>query len=126
MSNVLALNHCEATCLDRARLDELVNEHGAPAAERLMGRALEDIAILLNKAEQALNRSDGVRLASHVREIALVADQVGFLTLSRVAHDVLIARAQGDGAALGAVFGRLIRIGEASLMSVWDFRDTKS
>lgn len=125
MSTVSHLHHFEPVRLDRGRLDDLVTEHGLQAAERLMGRALEDVAVMLNGIERATRNGDAGRLVATTREIALLADQVGLLTLSRVASDLLKARAQGDAAAFEAILARLIRIGEASLMSAWDIRDIK-
>ena len=44
-------------------------------------------------------------------------------TLARVARDVLRPAPSHDAAALGATLARLVRIGERSLMAVWDLQD---
>lgn len=110
--------------MDRARLAALVCELGEPGAERLVGRALDTIAIRLNRCERAWRSGDFARLIASAEDLATCADQIGFVTLERVAQDVISTASSGDTAALGATLARMVRIGEASLLSAWDLGAT--
>lgn len=123
VADVATIRLTEAAGLDRDRLADLLGEMGEPAAERLIGRSLEDLAVRLNRAERAWTRGDHVRLCHGTREMAEVAQRIGLTTFARSAVNVSQVAMTGDHAALAATVARLIRVGEASLMSVWDMRD---
>lgn len=123
MSEVARLRHCETTRLDRVRLEMLVVELGEPGAERLVGRALDTIAVRLNRCERAWRSGDRGRLVTSAEDLSKCAERIGLVTLDRVARDVIGSARAGDDAALGATLARLVRIGEASLMSAWDLGD---
>lgn len=101
----------------------LVIELGEPGAERLVGRALDTIAVRLNRCERAWRSNDMERLVASAEDLAACAERIGLVTLDRVARDVIGSAMAGDTAALGATLARLVRIGEASLMSAWDLGD---
>ena len=105
------------------RLEKLVVELGEPGAERLVGRALDTIAVRLNRCERAWRNGDYSRLAESANDLATCAERIGLVTLERVARDVIGTVCAGDAAALGATLARMVRIGEASLMSAWDLGD---
>ena len=117
------LRHTETARLDRDCLERLVTELGEPGAERLVGRALDTIAVRLNRCERAWRSGDIPRLVTSAEDLAKCAERIGLVTLDRVARDVILAANRGDDPALGATLSRLVRIGEASLMSAWDLSD---
>lgn len=123
MSELGRLRHSETVRLDRLRLEELVAELGEPGAERLVGRALDTIAVRLNRCERSWRNGDGGRLVDSAKDLARCAERIGMVTLDHVARDVIVTAEAGDSAALGATLARLVRLGEASLMSAWDLGD---
>lgn len=123
MHSIAKLRPDEPARVDRGRLEQLVEDYGPGGAERLMGRTLEDLAVRLNRADRAWRRGDTVRLCHGARELADVAERIGFLGLARAADVVSRVAIEGDPAALGATVGRMMRLGEASLMSAWDIRN---
>lgn len=123
MNDVSTIRLTETAGLDRERLADILVEMGEPAAERLIGRTLEDLAERLNRAERAWVRGDHVRLCHGAREMADVAARIGLTTFAQSAVNVSRVSMTGDYAALAATVARMIRVGEASLMSVWDMRD---
>ena len=120
VTGVARIRHVEAARLDRSALERLVREHGEEGAERLVGRALECIAVLLNRVERAWRTGDAKRIWRDTIEIAAHAEEIGLSSLHRVAGDVVGCIETGDPAALGATVGRMIRLGEASLMTAWN------
>ena len=49
-----------------------------------------------------------------------IAEQIGMMALARIESDLTHAADAGDAVAIGAIPGRLIRIGECSLTTIWD------
>ncbi len=123
MPTVAQISHFEPARMDRDRLLKLFADHGQPGAERLIGRTLEDLAVRLNRVERSWKDSDQVRLCHGARELSEVAMHIGLVSLARAALAASRAATAGDHAAMGATVARMMRLGEASLMSVWDLRD---
>ncbi|MEM1064331.1 MAG: hypothetical protein AAF771_05565 [Pseudomonadota bacterium] len=126
MPPVSHLHHLEPPRFDSRRVAALVSEFGQAGAERLVGRALEELAVKLNRVERAHRTGDSCRLENAARELALIAGQVGLVSLSEVAHHVMVCSGQSDLTAQDAVTARLIRLGERSLMSAWELHGAHS
>lgn len=123
MPDVSRIRPFEPVRVDRDRLETLVADYGPQGAERLIGRTLEDIAVRLNRADRAWRNDDHVSLCAGARELSDVASRVGLDGLSRTAGNVSQVAMTGDQAALASTVARMMRIGEASLMSAWDVDD---
>lgn len=112
----------EGVRLDSAHLERLYTRLGSAAAEDFLSRTMEDMAVQLAK----LGRNHRAGRIEEVRQVALViaaqADQIGMSIVSRVAGDVEELSTRNDGAALAATVARLGRVGETSLMAVWDMQ----
>ncbi|MEM0948288.1 MAG: hypothetical protein AAGK37_12835 [Pseudomonadota bacterium] len=120
MSQISRLHYAEPAQVDRLRLEELVYDHGPQGAERLMGRTLEDLAVRLNQAERAWRKGHSAALQRDANSLADLAYGVGLVGLCQVANAVAEIAVTDDSAALGATVARMMRVGEASLMSAWD------
>ncbi|MEL6169567.1 MAG: hypothetical protein AAFR35_12820 [Pseudomonadota bacterium] len=125
MTIVSNLQLREAAELDRDRLDLLVRELGEPGAERVVGRALDDMGRRLFSIEAAYLNDELARVRRGANALQAVADQVGFATLARVSGHVADTATSGDPTSLSATVARLIRVGEASLLSVCDPQDAR-
>ena len=120
---VTRLPQAEAVRLDPERLGTLYRQLGAKAAEDMICRAVEDLAVRLSQSEGQWHRQDWTGLRKGVRSLAAIADQVGMSALSRVAGDVISAIDANDAVATAATLARLLRVGERSLTAVWDLQD---
>jgi len=58
-----------------------------------------------------------------VKNIVAIAQQIGMTTLARVGRDVISLIPGFDSAAYCAALARLVRIGEGSLVAVWDLQN---
>lgn len=123
MTAVFDLKHEENVRLDRSQLEVLYHSLGPIGADKVVNHALEEIAVALSRAtkEYREGRLDDLRVS--VRGLIAVAQQVGMTTLARVGRDVQELSASYDAAAFGAAMARLERIGETSLVAVWDLQD---
>jgi hypothetical protein len=117
------LRHEEGVRLDPDPLVALYSELGESGAERVVCRAIEELAARL--AEMLRHADDGAAgaLIKSGRTLAKVAEQIGMSTLARIAGDVINATEAGDYAGQAATLARLVRIGDRSLTAVWDLRD---
>lgn len=112
------LKPIERNEINPKRIDTLVRDMGSPSAERLVGRAVEEIADRLAILEAAYHAGDpdgAVRSASHVIPVARA---IGLETVARVAADVMATARSGDDAALGATVSRLLRLGDGAIHAI--------
>jgi len=117
------LDPTEKVRLDNKRLEELYNQLGPANAENVISRAMEELAVRLARVASAYGTGNLQELKKVANSITIIADQVGMSTLGRVASDVAQLTGRNDGAALAATTTRLTRLGERSLMAVWDLQD---
>ncbi|MGB5559606.1 MAG: hypothetical protein WBN04_16545 [Paracoccaceae bacterium] len=112
----------EKVRLDNVHLEELYTKLGPTGAEDFISRTMEELAVQLAK----LGRNHSAGRIDEVRKVAVLigslSDQIGMSNVARVALDVADLSARNDGAALAATVARLGRIGESSLMAVWDLQ----
>lgn len=123
MGEFAKLRHVEPARLDRFRLEEILAEFGEMGAERMVGRSLDTIAIRLNRCERAWRAGEMKEVRAAADDLLSHALQIGLISLERAALNVVDAVKSGDTVAIGATVARMVRIGEASLMSAWDIGD---
>ena len=109
--------------VDRERLDHLYAQLGASNAEQIVSRAMEELAARLDKVEGSYKKGQFDEMQKAARSMIAISEQIGMETFARVASDVNMLATQDDGAALAATVARLKRIGERSLLAVWDLQD---
>ena len=117
------LKPAEAVYLDTDRLEEICSRLGYSGGETAICAAMEDLAAMLHQAGVLWKAGEPVALAQMARQIAAVADRIGMSSLARVAGDVAELCGGFDTAALGATVARMRRLGEQSLLAIWDRQD---
>lgn len=123
MTAVLKLAHEESVRLDRSQLEVLYQSLGPIGADKVVNHALEEIAVSLTRASKEYRDGRLGDLRKSVQGLIALAQQVGMPTLARVGRDVAELSSSHDAAAFGATMARLERIGESSLVAVWDLQD---
>lgn len=113
----------ETARLDHARLEHLYVQLGPSGADGVVARAMEELAARLARVERLFRRGDLAEMQRAARSMIAISEQIGMVTFARVACDVVALAGTEDAAALGASVARLVRIGEGSLMAVWDLQD---
>lgn len=96
------------TSVGEARYEEIAEQSAFKLADRL------------GQLERALREADLTMCYRHALNICGVASQIGLVDVARVASDVMTCARDGNVEALTAVIGRLNRVAEASLFSVFD------
>ena len=120
MTQVSILQQAEPVRVDGARLEALCRTMGPVAADALLTRAVEELAVALAHADDLYGRGEGALLHRTMAEVAGMAEQVGLTAMARIAGNVQECIASRDETALVATLARLIRVGERSLTAVWD------
>lgn len=113
----------ENVTLDRDQLEVLYRQLGPVGADKVVNHALEELAVLLSRLPGDYRAAQMDDVQRGAKALAAVAQQVGMTKLARVARDVCEVSRSRDGVALGAVISRLERIGDRSLVAVWDIAD---
>lgn len=113
----------EPARFDPDSLEALCRRIGETRAEAEVARALERISTTLATLDR-LKSAEGERhLGNALRALVRDAELIGMTTLARVARSVLDSRAAGDGIAFSATLARLERVGDRSMLAVWDLED---
>ena len=123
MGTVVRLYHSEKVEFDDLRLNLLSTELGSVAGNRAVARAMEEIAIRLTRIESAFLKGELGRMAVGVRRLAGLSEEAGLTTLASMCRTVGELTERHDTEALAACLARLIRVGEMSLVTVWDVHD---
>jgi len=113
----------ERVALDRAPIDEMCRALGPERAEGIVGGAMEELAVWLSRADKlraAGQWGDLVRLA---RSTEAMAARLGMWQLARIAGEAAALSGDPGNAALAAVTARMVRVGEGSLVAVWDLQN---
>ena len=120
---VSELKQTERVCLDTDRLDEICTELGYSGGEAAICAAMEDLAVLLQEVGALRGTADRDGLLEVAEQVEMLAGQIGMIGLTRVASDVAGLCRTSDDAALAATLARLRRLGEQSLLAMWDRQD---
>ena len=120
MAKIARLSVDEPISIDMNRLEEIVSELGESNASDVIGAALEQLALALDRTLTAIERGELARAVTHAERLSRLAWQVGLVTLAAVAVDVGRCAEQRNLAALAATGARLDRIGNRSLTEIWD------
>ena len=117
------LEHSEQFRLDRERIIALGVELGPLAAEELVVSVMEELAILLARLRMSVQRKDLSDIIDISKKISEAAKKIGLSKLRRVSLDAIYLAETGDSTALAAVIERIHRLGDQSLLAVWDVTD---
>lgn len=129
MTQIFQLRQSEAIAFDRTLIDDILREHGRLRGEAMIARQTEEICALLQQIEDEFAaithegaQADPARLgrvAPLARQAAGLCTGIGLVSLGRVTRDLGIAALCNDSVATRAVWQRLVRIGDHSLVELW-------
>lgn len=120
--SITSLSLRERVSLDREPIEEMCHALGPERAEALVGSAMEELAVWLNRAEKLVRAGNRTELARIARLSAAVARRLGMPLLARIALETADLAVNGDDATLTAVAARMTRVGESSLVAVWELQ----
>lgn len=123
VGNVRVIDPCEQPHLEMRQLETLHEMLGPRAAEDVMCRAMEELAVRMGHIEKLFVKGARDEMRKHARALIAIAEQIGMASLARVAQDVVYCIDDCDRVALAATFSRLARVCDASLCAIWEVQD---
>ncbi len=120
---VARLEPKERVALDRGPIEEMCRALGVERAEVMVGGAMEELAVWLSRAEKLRRTGSRDELARLVQRVVPVAERLGMVHLAKMAAELRGLCVSADDASLAAVTRRMIRVGEASLVAIWELQD---
>jgi hypothetical protein len=127
MANLTVLRPAEEVELDPLRLSELYREFGIPDAERMVSRAVTEIAVQMAALVRHYNEAEFQDFAHGLRRLRRLADHAGFYSLAQASDAVAeclaaAPRSTGDATALAATWARLMRLAARAMSTGGDLR----
>lgn len=121
--SVSMLEVTERVALDRGPIEEMCQVLGVEQAERIVGSAMEDLAVWISRADPMWRRGEAEELGRLAQRIAPVAERLGMPLLASVSGQLRGLCGGADRVALAAVASRMVRLGESSLVAIWELQD---
>lgn len=94
----------------------MYRDMGTAQAEQVVTRALGELALTMAGLAQQVRSHDLTNLARQLRRLQRMSEHLGMISLGLVAADVRNCLEQGDSTAFSAVWARLLRVAERSLV----------
>ena len=123
MGKVTALTPREVVRQDVEAIAVIYRNLGAPTAEQMVTRALGELALTMAGIAEKVRMQDLRDLGQQLGQLKRLADDLGLISLGRVAGDTRICLERADGTAFSAVWARLLRVAEWSLSPHPDMAD---
>ena len=119
MGAVVTLHHRESVVVDKRRIARIFRSMGAPCAESSIIIQVQALASNLHRIDAHLKCDDLTELSAVAGKACQTAQSIGLLSLATVLGNLQQVSLNGDSAAIGAVWQRCRRIGDASLVELW-------
>lgn len=121
--NVATLRLVEGISIDPACL-AILRQTGTPGqSDRMIGEALEDVALGLTRVARAYREDRFADISTESIAIGDLCKRIGLERLARVAYTVSALAKGSDPVALSANLARLMRLGNDTLRAIWDLQD---
>jgi hypothetical protein len=118
MGNVTALTPREVVRQDVEAIAVIYRNLGAPTAEKVVTRALGELALTMARLAENVRSQDLRDVADHLGRLGRLADDLGLISLAQVARDSRLCLERADGTGFSAVWARLVRVAERSLSPI--------
>ncbi len=115
MAELAVLRPHEVVRQDVETVAEIYRNLGAPTAEQVVTRALGELALTMAGIVEKVQAQELRDVARQLVRLRRLADDIGLVSLARVAGDVQACLERADGTAFSAVWARLLRVAERSI-----------
>jgi hypothetical protein len=115
MTNIVALRPKEKVRQDAEPIAAIYRNLGTSTAETVVTRALGELAIAMSGLALQVRSHQLGDLVDRLRRLCRMAENLGMISLAKVAADLTACLEREDATAFAAVWARLLRIAERSL-----------
>jgi hypothetical protein len=115
MTEVAVLRPREVVRQDVETVANIYRNLGAPTAEQVVTRALAELALTMAGIVEKVQAQDLRDVARQLARLRRLADDIGLVSLAKVAGDTQTCLERAEGTAFSAVWARLLRVAERSL-----------
>ena len=124
--NVVALQPKERVQQAAEPIATIYRNLGTSSAEQVVARALGELALTMAGLASQVRAHDLTDITRQLRRLQRMGENLGLVSLGLVAGDVRACLDRGDVTAFAAVWARLLRIAERSLITDKDMLDQTS
>lgn len=114
--NVVAMRPNDRVRQDAEPIATIYRNLGTASAEQVVTRALGELALTMSGLAAHVKAHELTDLNRQLRRLQRMSENLGMTSLGLVAADVRVCLDQGDTTAFAAVWARLMRIAERSLV----------
>lgn len=115
MADVAVLRPREVVRQDVEAVASIYRNLGAPVAEQVVTRAMGELALTMAGIVEKVRAQQLRDLGQHLARLRRLSDDLGLISLGKVASDAQTCLERADGTAFSAVWARLLRVAERSL-----------
>ncbi|MBL8562534.1 MAG: hypothetical protein JNN06_09650 [Gemmobacter sp.] len=116
MGNVTVLRPVDQLRQNIEPVAAMYRDLGTVQAEQVVTRALGELALTMSGLAAQVRAHELQDLSRQLRRLQRMSEQLGMLSLSQVAGDLRQCLDQADPTAFSAVWARLMRVAERSLV----------
>ena len=116
MGEISTLRPREVVRQDVEAIAVIYRNLGAPVAEQMVARALGELALTMAGIAEKVRSQELRDLARQLGRLTRLAGDLGLSTLATVAADAKSCLESADSTAFSAVWARLMRVAERSLV----------
>ncbi|MCC5993053.1 MAG: hypothetical protein JJT99_11060 [Rhodobacteraceae bacterium] len=119
MGAVVTLQYRESVVVDKRRIARIFRSMGAPCAEGSIITQVQALTSSLHRIDAHLKQDDLSELSEGAGKACKTAHSIGLLSLSTALGNLQQVSLDGDVTAIRAVWQRCCRVGDASLVELW-------
>lgn len=123
MTQICVLRIDEAVAVQADVMRDLYRHLGEAGAERLICRAMEDLAVRLADIEAQYWKGELDAVSKGCRSMIAIAQQIGLYDLADASRVAGECATHGDPVSIAATIARMLRVGDKSLSTVWELQD---
>lgn len=119
--NVVQLRVQDRVTQDAEPIATIYRNLGATSAEQVVTRALTELAVTMAGLASLIRDHQLADVDRQLRRLQKMAENLGLTSLAQVSGDVRLCLSRGDVTGFSAVWARLLRVAERSMVTDREF-----
>lgn len=119
MVAITRLEPSEPSVVDGAVISALFRAHGCAVAEDMLMDYVTELTDRISALDAQAQRAGHISDCEHIRALAQLAADIGLISLAHTLTSLAHATDAGNHGALPAIWDRVKRVGDRSLLKLW-------